>query len=140
MIVIVGLIFLGAAAIVAVVGLLSNAGPAHQLADGFSLVGYTSRVPGTLFLSGIAVGAVAPLGLGLVLGGARRTANRGRKARRQLAVSQRETAFINREHVDAGASTATASRTAPTARPRSGVLGRWRRRQPAKTARVDRSW
>jgi hypothetical protein len=57
------LIVLLAAAVVAIVGVLSNAGAGHPLTDfsvfGFHLTGST----GTLFLFGIAVGAVASLGL-----------------------------------------------------------------------------
>jgi len=66
MLVIVGLIVLLAAAIV---GVLSNAWAGHPLTDfsvfGFHLTGST----GTLFLFGIAVGAVASLGLCLLLAG-----------------------------------------------------------------------
>jgi hypothetical protein len=140
MIVIVGLIVLGAAVIVGVVGLLSNAGPTHQLTDTFAIFGYhVTGSTGTLFLAGIAVGAVAALGLGILLAGALRTAERGREARRQLARSRRETAFINRvnliEHQQPSAT--TASSAAPKSR--SGVLGRWRDRQSTKT-RVNQSW
>jgi hypothetical protein len=63
MLVIVGLIDLLVAAIVAIVGVLSNAGAAHPLTD-FSVFGYhLTGSTGTLFLLGIAVGAVASLGL-----------------------------------------------------------------------------
>ncbi|WP_231643930.1 hypothetical protein [Mycolicibacterium baixiangningiae] len=150
MLVIIGLIVLGAAVIVGVVGSLSNAGPTHQLTETFSVFGYSvTGSTGTLFLFGIAVGAVAALGLGVLLAGARRAADRGREARRQLAVSQRETAFINRDRATlpehqrpcgAGVSSATASRSAPTAGPRTGALARWRGRQLTKTARGDRDW
>ena len=60
---------------------------------GYDVTGST----GTLFLVGIVVGAVAMLGLSVVLGGARRTAGRGRDARRELKRSQRETEFLNRD-------------------------------------------
>ena len=71
MLVIVGLIVLLAAAIV---GVLSNAWAGHPLTD-FSVFGYhLTGSTGTLFLFGIAVGAVASLGLCLLLAGARRTA------------------------------------------------------------------
>ena len=76
MLVIVGLIVLLAAAIVAIVGVPSNAGAGHPLTD-FSVFGYhLTGSTGTLFLFGIAVGAVASLGLCLLLAGARRTASR----------------------------------------------------------------
>jgi hypothetical protein len=62
MLFIVGVIVLLAAAIVAIVGVPSNAGAGHPLTDlsvfGYHLTGST----GTLFLFGIAVGAVASLG------------------------------------------------------------------------------
>ena len=73
MLVIAGLIVLLAAAIVTIVGVPSNAGAAHPLTDssvfGYRLTGST----GTLFLFGIAVGAVASLGLCLLLTGTRPT-------------------------------------------------------------------
>jgi len=98
MLVIVGLVVLLVAVIVAIVGVLSNAGAAHPLTENFSVFGYhVTGSTGTLFLFGIVVGAVAMLGLSVLLAGARRTAGRGRDARRDLARSQRETAFLNRE-------------------------------------------
>ena len=73
MLVIVGLIVLLAAAIV---GVLSNAWAGHPLTD-FSVFGYhLTGSTGTLFLFGIAVGAVASFGLCLLLASARRTASR----------------------------------------------------------------
>jgi hypothetical protein len=71
MLVIGGLIVLLAAAIVAIVGVPSNAGAGHPLTD-FSVFGYhLTGSTGTLFLFGIAVGAVASLGLCLLLAGVR---------------------------------------------------------------------
>ena len=97
MLVIVGLSVLLVAAIAAIVGVPSNAGAAHPLTDlsvfGYHLTGST----GTLFLFGITVGAVASLGLCLLLAGARRTASRAADARRAAARLQREMAFINRD-------------------------------------------
>ena len=53
---------------------------------------------GTLFLYGIVLGAIGVLGLGLLLAGARRTARRGRVARRGLEPrSRRETASASQE-------------------------------------------
>lgn len=98
MVVIVGLIVLVIAVIVALVGVLSNAGPAHPLTENFSVFGYhVTGSTGTLFLFGIVVGAVALLGLSVLLAGAQRTAYRGRDARRQLARSEREVALVNRD-------------------------------------------
>jgi hypothetical protein len=97
MLVIVGLIVLLTAAVVAIVGVLSNAGAAHPLTD-FSVFGYhLTGETGTLFLFGIAVGAVASLGVCLLLIGARRTASRAADARRAAARRRREMAFINRD-------------------------------------------
>jgi hypothetical protein len=77
MLVIVGLIALLVAAIVAIVGVLSNAGAAHPLTD-FSVFGYhLTGSTGTLFLFGIAVGAVASLGVCVLLAGAWRAASSG---------------------------------------------------------------
>ncbi len=82
MIVIGGLVVLLVAVIVGFTGVLINAGPAHPLTEnfGYHVIGST----GTLFLFGIVVGAVAMLGLSVLLGGARRTARRGRDARHEL--------------------------------------------------------
>jgi hypothetical protein len=55
------------------------------------------RSTGTLFRFGIVVGAVAMLGLSVLLAGARRTAGRGRDARHELKRSPRETAFLNQD-------------------------------------------
>jgi hypothetical protein len=68
------LIVLLVAAIAAIVGVPSNAGAARPQTD-FAVFGYhPTGSTGTLFLFGIAVGAVASLGLCLLLAGARRTA------------------------------------------------------------------
>ncbi|MDT5167597.1 MAG: hypothetical protein QOD02_912 [Mycobacterium sp.] len=65
-----------AAAIVAIVGVLSNAGAGHPLTD-FSVFGYhLTGSTGTLFLFGIAVGAVASLGLGRWVSGEYSTTGR----------------------------------------------------------------
>ena len=70
MLVIVGLIVLLAAAIG---GVLSGAGAGHPLTD-FSVSGYhLTGSTGTLFLFGIAIGAVASLELCLLLTGTRPT-------------------------------------------------------------------
>jgi hypothetical protein len=98
MIVIIGSIVLLVAVIVGMVGVLGNAGAAHSLADNFAVFGYhVTGSTGTLFLFGIVVGAVAMLGMSVMLVGARRAASRGQEARRQLAQARRETAFLNRD-------------------------------------------
>src|SRR6202020_164067 len=99
--VLVGLIVLLVAVIVGTVGVLGNAAGTHPLAENFSVLGYhVTGSTGTLFLSGIVVGAVGMLGLSVLLAGARRSATRGRDARSELARSQRETAFVNRDHAE----------------------------------------
>lgn len=98
MIVVIGLLVLLIAVIVAATGVLGNAGSSHSLTDSFSVFGYhVTGSTGTLFFFGIVIGAVAMLGLCLSLAGARRTAVRGRDARRDLARSQQETEFANRD-------------------------------------------
>jgi hypothetical protein len=91
---------------------------------------------GTLFLSGIVVGAVALLGLSVLLAGARRSAVRGRDARRDPARSRREMAFVKRhrtqelEHQGGAETDSTVNSTA--ADPRTGcgpLVGRWLRRR-----------
>ena len=149
MIVIVGLVVLLVAVIVGFAGVLSNAGPAHPLTENFSVFGYhVTGSTGTLFLFGIVVGVVAMLGLCVLLGGARRTAGRGRDARRELKRSQRETAFLNQdrdrrlEHppVGAASSSSVSSEEATTRRNWVPLLGRFSRgRQPTGTAHGDGS-
>jgi hypothetical protein len=146
MIVIVGLVVLLVAVIVGFTGVLANAGPAHPLTENFSVLGYhVTGSTGTLFLFGIVVGAVAMLGLSVLLAGARRTAGRGRDARHELTRSQRETAFLNQErdqrleHQQDGATTGSTvePQPGPTSRDRIRLLGRWSRgRQPTGAAHV----
>ena len=98
MLVVVGLTVLLVAAVFAIVGVLSNAGAAHPLTENFSVFGYhVTGSTGRLFLFGIVVGAVALLGLCVLLAGARRTAGRGRDARREVARFQRQMAFADRD-------------------------------------------
>jgi hypothetical protein len=145
MVVIVGLVVLLVAVIVGFTGVLTNAGAAHPLTENFSVFGYhVTGSTGTLFLFGIVIGAVAMLGLSVLLAGARRTAGRGRDARHELKRSQRETAFLNQERdqrleQQAGAASGSAanSQPAPTPRTRVPLLGRFSRgRQPTGTGHV----
>jgi hypothetical protein len=146
MMVIVGLVVLFVAVIVGTVGVLGNAGGTHPLAENFSVLGYhVTGSTGTLFLSGIVVGAVGMLGLSVLLAGARRSANRGRVARRQLARSQRETAFVNRDRAQllerqdgAHAGSTVDPNAVSPAGERVSLPGRWmRRRQTTDHTPVD---
>ena len=147
MIVIVGLVVLLAAVVVGFTGVLTNAGAAHPLTENFSVFGYhVTGSTGTLFLFGIVIGAVGMLGLCVLLASARRTAGRGRDARRELKRSQRETAFLNRdrdkllEHQQVGAASDSPvhSQGAATRRTRVPLFGRWSRgQQPTRTAPLD---
>jgi hypothetical protein len=97
-IIILGLAILVVAVVVGVAGVLSNAGSAHSLTHGFAVFGYhVTGSTGTLFLYGIVVGAIALLGLSLVLASARRASRRGRAARRGLEQSRRETAALTKD-------------------------------------------
>ena len=142
MVVIVGLVVLLVAVIVGFTGVLTNAGAAHPLTENFAVFGYhVTGSTGTLFLFGIVVGAVAMLGLSVLLAGARRTAGRGRDSRHELKRSQRETAFVNQEReqrqVGAAGGSAVNPQPAPTPRSRVSLLGRWSRgRPPTGTAHV----
>ena len=79
MIIIIGLVILIAAVVAGVAGVLSNSGSGHPLTHHFAVLGYhVTGSTGTLFLYGIVVGALALLGLSLLLAGARRTSRRGR--------------------------------------------------------------
>jgi len=143
MIVIVGLVVLLVAVIVGFLGVLNNAGAAHPLSENFSVLGYhVTGSTGTLFLFGIVIGALAMLGLSVLLAGAQRTAGRGRDARRELQRSQREAEFVNRDR-DPGfehqpvAATGSTVNPAVARRNRGSLFGRWPRgRQPTDTAYV----
>ena len=101
MIIIIGLVILIAAVVAGLAGVLSNSGSGHPLTHHFAVLGYhVTGSTGTLFLSGILVGALAMLGLSLLLAGARRTSRRGRQARRGLTQSRRETAAVTQERDD----------------------------------------
>ena len=144
MIVIVGLVVLLLAVIIGFLGVLNNAGAAHPLSENFSVLGYhVTGSTGTLFLFGIVIGALAMLGLSVLLAGAQRTAGRGRDARRELQRSQREAEFVNRdrdpgfEHQPVGAATGSTVNPAVARRNRGSLFGRWSRgRRPSGTAHV----
>ncbi|MFE2547529.1 hypothetical protein ACFXGI_03105 [Streptomyces sp. NPDC059355] len=100
MILILGLIILIAAIVVGLAGVFGNTGSGHDLGVGgdFSIFGYhATGSTGSLFLTGIIVGAVALLGLALVMVGARRSARRSAQARREPATSRREATAAERE-------------------------------------------
>lgn len=101
MIVILGLILVAAATAVGLAGVLGNDGSTHGLTGGFSVFGYdVTGSTGTLFLCGIVVGAIAMLGLSMVLASAVGAARRGRAARAELKESRRETALVSRDRDD----------------------------------------
>ena len=101
MIVIVGLVLLGAAVVVGVAGVLANRGDSHAVVHGFAVLGYhVTGSTGRLFLAGIIVGAVAVLALSLLLGGARGMSRRGRAARLGLKQSRRETVAVSKDRDD----------------------------------------
>ncbi|WP_232330688.1 hypothetical protein [Nocardia fusca] len=91
MIVIIGLVILVAAVIIGVAGVFANSGSAHTLTDDFAVFGYhVTGSTGVLFLYGIVVGGIGIAGLALLLAGARRSARRGRAARRELKAARRD--------------------------------------------------
>src|ERR1700738_2207311 len=117
MLVIVGLIILLVAAIVSIVGALSNTGTAHPLTENLSVFGYhVTGSTGSLFLFGIVVSAVALLGLSVLLAGARRTAGRARDARLE-----------HQQRADTGTAPAVNSDEGTTPQRRSPLQGRWSR-------------
>ncbi|MEU4313124.1 hypothetical protein [Nocardia sp. NPDC024068] len=92
MIVVIGLVILIAAVLVGVAGVFANSGSAHTLTDDFAVFGYhVTGSTGVLFLYGIVVGGIGIAGLALLLAGARRSARRGRAARRELEAVRRDT-------------------------------------------------
>lgn len=94
--VIIGVLVLVAAVIVGVAAYATNSGSTDALQN-FSFLGYDIEgTTGSLFLWGMAVGAVALLGLAMVLAGARGSARRTRVARRELKQSRREAKAASR--------------------------------------------
>ena len=101
MIILVGLVLLLAAVIVGVLGVTTNGGSTHAMSGNFAVFGYhVTGSTGTLFLYGVVVGAVGLCGLSLLVAGARRTARRGRVARRELNDSRRDTVSVGRNRND----------------------------------------
>jgi hypothetical protein len=99
MIAILGLLLLIVAVLVAVAGVAANTGTAHPLGGDFTIAGLhlNGLSTGTLFLYGVTVGAVAMLGLSMLLGTfSRRMASRG--SQRKLMGSQRETEALRLDH------------------------------------------
>ncbi|WP_328969410.1 hypothetical protein [Streptomyces sp. NBC_00239] len=100
MLVILGLILLIAALVVGVTGVVTNDGSVHELTGAFSVFDYhVTGSTGSLFLYGIVVGAVAMLGLSLLLAGARRTSRRGHDAYPKRT-ARRETAAVGNDRED----------------------------------------
>lgn len=99
--IIIGLIVLVAALLIGLAGVLGNSGGTHVLNQDFPVLGYhVTGSTGTLFLSGIVIGAAAMLGLSLLLAGAYRVSRRNRAARRGLKQSRREAAAAKKERDD----------------------------------------
>src|ERR1700691_5644432 len=91
MIIIIGLVILIAAVVAGLAGVLSNSGSGHTLTHHFAVFGYhVTGSTGTLFLYGIVVGALAMLGLSLLLAGGPPPARRGRAPPRPQAFPPRD--------------------------------------------------
>lgn len=134
MIIVLGLLILVAALVVALAGVLTNAGSGHALAHGFTVFGYhVTGSTGTLFLYGVVVGAVAIFGLSLVLTAARRTSRRAHTARGELRQSRQVTDAVlgDRDNLISQRDAARAN-TSPALG--SNESGDARRRTPAKAA------
>jgi len=101
MIVVLGLVLLVAALVVGVAGVLTNHGGAHALPHAFSVMGYhVTGSSGTVFLYGLVVGAVAVLGLSLLLTSVHHSARLARATRRELAESRNETDVARQDRDD----------------------------------------
>lgn len=101
MMVILGVILLVAAVVTGVAGVVVNSDDAHALTDDFSIFGYAvTGSTGTLFLLGIAVGAVAVLGLALIVTATSRERRRRLAARGELRDVRAEAASVKAERDD----------------------------------------
>ncbi|MER5773590.1 hypothetical protein ABT144_04670 [Streptomyces sp. NPDC002039] len=125
MLIILGLIVLIAAVVVAVAGVLGNAGVGHGIGQGFDVFGYhVTGSTGTLFLYGMVLGAVVLFGLLLLLAGARRAFRQGRTARAELGESRRHEAAARAERdqlISAREAAAADTGAAPARDPANGV-------------------
>jgi hypothetical protein len=93
-----GLLLLVAAAVVTLVGVLTNSGGAHALNSDFSLLGYHLHgSTGQLLLIGVIVGAVGMLGLNMLLAGVGRGFSRRVSTRRELKQSQHQAGALHEE-------------------------------------------
>ena len=93
-----GLLLLVAAAVVTLVGVLTNSGGAHALNSDFSLLGYHLHgSTGQLLLIGVIVGAVGMLGLNTLLAGVGRGFSRRVSTRRELKQSQHQAGALHEE-------------------------------------------
>jgi len=90
-VIVLGLVLLVAAAVIALVGVLSNLGSSHLLTRSFEIFGYhITGSTGRLLLIGVILGAAGMLGLNLLLAGLGRGIKRRVSTRRQLKAEQKE--------------------------------------------------
>ncbi|MFD7779062.1 hypothetical protein [Streptomyces sp. NPDC059753] len=125
MIIILGLILLVLAAIVAVAGIVSNVGSGHEFTYAFAVFGHQmTGFTGMFFLYGMIVGAVAMLGLGLMVTGARRTSRLTAEARHGRDESHRENAALRKERdTKTGQRGAARAETAAVGKERDDLAG-----------------
>jgi hypothetical protein len=97
--IVLGVLLLVAAGAVALGGIFANSGSSHTLAQSFTIFGYELEgSTGRLFLYGIVVGAVAALGLGMLIAGLSRTVRHRAAARRELRAARQEKEALQRQH------------------------------------------
>ncbi|MCX4092601.1 hypothetical protein [Nocardia sp. alder85J] len=98
MIILIGLILLIAAIVVGASAIAANNDQAHMLTGHFTIFDHAfSGSQGQLFAAGAGVGAVAMLGLVLLLGGAFGTSRKHAQTRRELRKSRREMTAAQRD-------------------------------------------
>jgi uncharacterized membrane protein YciS (DUF1049 family) len=103
MIILIGLVVLIAAVIIGVAGVAANTGEIRTSTSDYAVFDYhITANAGQLFLYGAAIGAIAMLGLGLLLTGIWRVSRRGSAARRELRHSRKEIAAARRNTPPAG--------------------------------------
>jgi|GEM_PF-4679442 len=145
----IGLLLLVGASVIAGAGIGANRGDGGTAPVSFDLFGYYPFDSSTqLFVGGIALGAVAMLGLAMIVVGLRRRASAHRAVRRERAKTRRETKALARERdglaaelestrTDTAAGSAATS-TSPTGPNRSttGLRGGWLARRRHEDDRV----
>jgi len=140
--IVLGVLLLAAVAAVAIAGVANNTGVLHHVTGGFNVLGYhTVLSSGRLFAYGIALGAVAMLGVLLTVLGLISAARRRAELRRRLLETRDEAQVHERENKRLAKQLAGARKdeTVPAPKPRTPVPVPASASASAETTTIPRS-